>query len=47
MMVCCTYGRGERFTQLVELFKWWGEQLAAAQRRAKIIPLSDQWEIAA
>lgn len=31
--------RGERFTQRVELFNWWGEQLAAAQRGAKIIPL--------
>ncbi|NMM29165.1 MAG: integrase arm-type DNA-binding domain-containing protein [Glaciimonas sp.] len=33
------YDRGERFTQRVELFNWWGVQLAAAQRGAKIIPL--------
>ena len=33
------YDRGERFTQRVELFKWWGAQLAAAQRGAKVIPL--------
>jgi len=31
--------RGERFTQRVELFNWWGEHLAVAQRGAKIIPL--------
>lgn len=37
--VARAYDRGERFTQRVELFKWWGEQLAAAQRGAKIIPL--------
>jgi len=24
----------------VELFDWWGKQLAAAQRGAKIIPLT-------
>jgi integrase len=33
------YDRGERFTQRVELFNWWGMQLAAAQRGAKVIPL--------
>jgi integrase len=33
------YDRGERFAPRVELFNWWGEQLAAAQRGAKIIPL--------
>ncbi len=31
--------RGERFTQRVQLFNWWGEQLAAAQRGARVIPL--------
>lgn len=45
--VARAYDRGERFTQRVELFNWWGEQLAAAQRGAKIIPLSDNAEIAA
>ncbi len=24
------YDRGERFTQRVQLFNWWGEQFAAA-----------------
>jgi integrase len=36
--VARAYDRGERFTRRVELFRWWGEQLAAAQRGAKIIP---------
>ena len=38
--VARAYDRGERFTQRVELFNWWGEQLAAAQHGAKIITLS-------
>ena len=33
--VARAYDRGERFTQRVELFNWWGEQLAAAQHGAK------------
>ena len=33
------YDRGERFTQRIALYKWWGEQLSVAQRGAKIIPL--------
>ncbi len=37
--VARAYDRGERFARRVELFSWWGEQLAAAQRGAKIIPL--------
>ena len=37
--VARAYDRGERFTQRLELFNWWGEHLAAAQRGAKIIPL--------
>lgn len=37
--VARAYDRGERFTQRVELFNWWGEQLAAAQRGATVIPL--------
>lgn len=45
--VARAYDRGERFTQRVQLFNWWGEQLAAAQRGAKIIPLSSKAEIAA
>ena len=34
-----TYDRGERFTERVKLFNWWGEQFAAAQQGAKIISL--------
>lgn len=45
--VARAYDRGERFTQRVELFNWWGEHLAAAQRGAKIIPLPGKTEIAA
>lgn len=45
--VARAYDRGERFTQRVKLFNWWGEQLAAAQRGAKIIPLPGKAEIAA
>ena len=41
------YDRGERFFQRVELFNWWGDQLSAAQRGAKIIPMSGKTEIAA
>jgi integrase len=37
--VARAYDRGERFAQRVELFNWWGSQLAAAQQGAKIIPL--------
>lgn len=37
--VALAYDRDERFTQRVQLFNWWGEQLAAAQRRARIIAL--------
>ena len=45
--VARAYDRGERFTQRVQLFNWWGEQLAASQRGAKIIPLSGSRMIAA
>ncbi len=45
--VARAYDRGERFTQRVELFNWWGEQLATAQRGAKIILLPENSEIAA
>ncbi|MHB1292593.1 MAG: tyrosine-type recombinase/integrase [Sulfuricella sp.] len=45
--VARAYDRGERFTQRVALFNWWGTQLAAAQRGAKIIPLPGKTEIAA
>jgi integrase len=37
--VARAYDRGERFTQRVVLFNWWGQQLAAAQRGAKVIPM--------
>jgi len=37
--VARAYDRGERFTQRIQLFSWWGEQLAAAQRGAPVIPL--------
>jgi integrase len=37
--VARAYDRGERFEERVKLFNWWGIQLAAAQRGAKIIPL--------
>jgi integrase len=33
--VARAYDRGERFTQRVELYNWWGEQLTAAQHEAK------------
>lgn len=38
--VARAYDRGERFSQRVELFHWWGEQLTAAQRGAKVLPLT-------
>lgn len=44
--VARAYDRGERFTQRVELFNWWGEQLAAAQRGAKIITLPGERRLA-
>ncbi len=37
--VARAYDRGERFSERVKLFDWWGKQLAAAQRGATIIPL--------
>ena len=45
--VARAYDRGERFDQRVQLYDWWGEQLAAAQRGAKIIPLAGKAEMAA
>ena len=33
------YDRGERFTQRVGLYKWWGEKLAHAQNGAEVIEL--------
>lgn len=44
--VARAYDRGERFTQRVELFNWWGEKLAAAQHGAKIIALPRGNEVA-
>lgn len=37
--VARAYDRGERFGQRVELYQWWGRELSAAQRGAKIIPM--------
>jgi len=37
--VARAYDRGERFEKRVKLLKWWGSQLASAQRGAMIIPL--------
>jgi len=34
------YDRGERFQQRIELYKWWGAQLFAAQSGAKIVPFN-------
>ena len=43
--VARAYDRGERFSQRVELFNWRGEQLTAAQRGGKIIPLPTRAEV--
>jgi integrase len=40
--VARAYDRGERFTQRVELYQWWGRELAAAQRGAKVIHLREK-----
>ena len=45
--VARAYDRGERFTQRVQLFNWWGEKLSAAQRGAKVIALPASGSIAA
>ena len=45
--VARAYDRGERFEQRVELLDWWGKQLAAAQRDAKMVPLQSSKTIAA
>lgn len=45
--VARAYDRGERFAQRVELFKWWGAHLVAAQRGAKVLPLRGKAEAAA
>lgn len=34
------YDRGERFTQRVSLYKWWGEKLTQAQNGAEVIELT-------
>ena len=39
--VARAYDRGERFEQRIRLFRWWGEQLAAAQHGAKVIPMPE------
>jgi hypothetical protein len=38
--VARAYDRGERFDQRVTLFNWWGDQLAAAQRGARVVALA-------
>ena len=35
--VARAYDRGERFDQRVELFNWWGKQLAAAQSGVRVV----------
>lgn len=40
--VARAYDRGERFDDRIKLFKWWGSQLAAAQRGAIVIPLKNK-----
>lgn len=45
--VARAYDRGERLVQRIELYNWWGKQLAAAQRGGKIIPLPGKSPIAA
>lgn len=36
------YDRGERFTQRVALYKWWGEKLTHAQNGADVINLQNK-----
>ena len=43
--VARAYDRGERFTERVRLFNWWGEHLAAAQQGAKIIRLPSKSDV--
>jgi integrase len=37
--VARAYDRGERRAQRIALSKWWGDQLIAAERGAKVVPL--------
>ncbi|SFL01329.1 Integrase [Nitrosomonas aestuarii] len=37
--VARAYDRGERFEKRIQLYDWWGKQLAAAQHGAIVIPL--------
>jgi integrase len=37
--VARAYDRGERFLERINLFNWWGDQLAAAEHGAKVNPL--------
>ena len=37
--VARAYDRGERFIERIKLFNWWGEQIATAQRGARVIAL--------
>lgn len=45
--VARAYDRGERFSQRIELYKWWGSKLMSAQRGAPIIPLPMPTRVAA
>jgi len=44
--VAMAYDRGERFTQRIALYNWWGARLAKAQHGAKITPIAGETEVA-
>ena len=43
--VAMAYDRGERFTQRIALYNWWGARLAKAQHGAKITPIAGESEV--
>lgn len=45
--VARAYDRGERFTQRIDLYRWWGTELTTAQRGASVIPLPIKTPVAA
>lgn len=45
--VALSYDRGKRFDQRVELMRWWGRQLAAAERGGEVIPLTRNKDLVA
>ena len=45
--VARAYDRGERFEQRVEIMKWWGTNLSAAERGGKVIPMPLRGDAAA